>query len=75
MGTYPIFVSTNVEGTNAAGHDNCMMHKSAVGHVSQIEPSVKSFWDINYFAAKFAALTTYGSIEVRDDHGVWMKGA
>lgn len=75
LGTYPILVSTNVEGTNAAGHDNCMMHKSAIGHVQQIQPTVKSFYDIDYFAAKFAALTTWGTTEVRDDHGVWMKGA
>jgi len=75
MGQYPIFVSTNVEGTNAAGHDNCMMHKSAIGHITQIEPTVKSYWDIDYFAAKFAALTTWGTSEIRDDHGVWMKGA
>lgn len=75
MGTYPILVSTNVEGTNAAGHDNCMMHKAAIGHITQLEPNVKSFWDINYFAAKFAALTTWGTTEIRDDHGVFMRGA
>jgi hypothetical protein len=73
--TYPIFVTSNTNGTNAAGHDNVMAHTEAIAHVSQIKPMVKSFWDIDYFCAKMAALTTYGSAIRRADHAVWMKGA
>ena len=72
---YPIYVSNNTDGTNSAGHDNVMMHKQCIAHVSQIKPMVKAFWDIDYFAAKMATLTTYGSTIRRADHGVWLKGA
>lgn len=72
---YPIFVSNNTNGTNAAGHDNVLMHKECIAHVSQIKPLVKSFWDIDYFCAKMASLTTYGSTIRRADHGCWLKGA
>lgn len=72
---YPIYVSNNTNGTNLAGHDNVMMHKQCIAHVSQIKPMVKAFWDIDYFAAKMATLTTYGSTIRRADHGVWLKGA
>lgn len=72
---YPIFVTTNVDGSNAAGHDNFMAHKECIAHVSQLKPMVKAFWDIDYFCVKEAALTTYGSTIRRADHGVWMKGA
>jgi|TARA_Y100000310_G_scaffold81946_1_gene78563 hypothetical protein len=72
---YPIFVSSNTNGSNAAGHDCVMMHKECIAHVSQIKPQVKSFWDIDYFCAKMAALTTYGSTIRRADHGVWLKAA
>ncbi len=75
LGTYPIFVTTNTDGTNAAGHDNVMMHRQAIAHIAQIKPMVKAFWDINFFAAKMASLTTYGNVIRRPDHAVWMKGA
>jgi len=72
---YPIFVTTNTNGTNNAGHDCVMMHKEAIAHVAQIKPMVKSFWDIDYFCVKMATLTTYGSTIRRADHAVWMSGA
>jgi len=71
---YPIYVSTNVEGTNAAGHDNFMGHKECIAQVTQIKPIVKAFWDIDYFCVKMAALTTYAGVVRRPDHGVWLKG-
>lgn len=73
--SYPIWVSNNTNGTNAAGHDNVMMHKECIAHVSQIQPKVRTFWDIDYQCAKMTALTTYGSVIRRADHGVWLKGA
>ena len=72
---YPIFVTTNTDGTNAAGHDSVMMQKECIAHISQIKPIVKTFWDIDYFCGKVASLTTYGSTIMRESHGVWMKGA
>ena len=72
---YPIFVTSNTNGTNAAGHDNVMMHREGIAHIAQLKPVVKGFWDIDYMAAKMAALTTYGNTGRRTDHGVWMKGA
>jgi len=72
---YPIFVTTNTDGSNSAGHDSVMMQKECIAHISQIKPVVKTFWDINYFCGKVAALTTYGSTIMRATFGVWMKGA
>ena len=75
LGTYPIFITTNTDGTNPAGHDSVMMHKEAIAHVSQIKPAVRSWWDGDYQCVKMSCLTTYGSTIRRADHAVWMKGA
>uniref|UniRef100_A0A6M3XVC9 Putative capsid protein n=1 Tax=viral metagenome TaxID=1070528 RepID=A0A6M3XVC9_9ZZZZ len=75
LGTYPIFITTNTDGTNNAGHDSVMMHKEAIAHVSQIKPAVRSWWDGDYQCVKMSCLTTYGSTIRRADHAVWMKGA
>ena len=72
---YPIFVTPNVDGTNAAGHDNFMGHKECISHVSQMEPKVESARDIDYLCDKVVASELYGSAIIRADHGVWMKGA
>ena len=72
---YPIYVSTAVEGSNAAGHDSFMGHKECIAQVTQIQPVVKTFYDIDYFCVKTAALTTYAGTIRRADHGVWMKSA
>jgi len=68
------FKSSNVEGTNAAGHDNCLMQKSALGLVRQIAPTTKSQYDIDYLARKIVSYELFGTAEMRDDHGVWVKG-
>lgn len=74
---YPLLVTGNTNGTNAAGHDNVMIQKSAIFFAQQIAPIVKTDWDIDYFCAKVAALETYGLAVVGayTDHAVWMKGA
>lgn len=72
---YPIFVSTNVEGSNAAGHDCVMMHKDAIAHVAQMEPKVESQRDIDYLCDKVVASELYGSSILRNNHMVWLKGA
>lgn len=75
MGTYPIMVTTNIDGDNSAGHDNFMAHKECIAHVSQLKPNVRVWWDGDYQCVKMSALTTYGSTTRRASHGVYMKGA
>lgn len=71
----PIYVSVNVEGTNAAGHDNTMFQKEAIALVMQQDVKSYSQFDIDYLADKVVQTQIYGYKEMRDDHGVWMKGA
>lgn len=74
---YPIYVSNNTNGTNAAGHDNVMMHKSAIMAAVQIQPNIKTDYDIDYLAAKVVGLQTSGTDfneAYTSTHAVWMKG-
>ncbi len=73
--TIPIYKSTNVEGTNAAGHDNTLFHREAVAHITQMNPTPHHDFDIDLFADKVAIEQVSGSSEVRDDHGVYMPGS
>lgn len=70
----PVAVSTNVEGTNAAGHDNTMFHHDALALVMQMSPTAESQRDIDYLVDKVAVQQLYGTMEIRDDHGVFMRG-
>lgn len=72
--TFPVWRSVNVEGSNAAGHDNAMFHKSALALVKQQAPKTTSQYDIDYDARKVLSTQIYGSKEMRDDHGVFMRG-
>ena len=71
----PIYRSVNVEGTNSAGHDNGMFQKEAVALVMQIAPKTYHQFDIDYIVDKVVIEQLYGTREMRDDHGVFMKGA
>ena len=71
----PIYRSVNVEGTNAAGHDNGMFQKEALALVMQISPKTYHQFDIDYIVDKVVVEQLYGTREIRDDHGVFMKGA
>ena len=71
----PVWKSVNVEGSNAAGHDNTMFQKEAIATVVMLKPRVHREFDINYLANKVAVEQVDGSGEIRDDHGVWLKGA
>ena len=73
--TMPVYRSTNVEGTNAAGHDNVMMQREAIALILQKEPRVWTFDDIDYFTRKIALEQLYGSAIMRNDHLVWCRGA
>lgn len=70
----PVYVSTNVDGTNPAGHDNAMLQKESIALVVQMKPTMHTAYDIDYFVDKVAVEQLHGSAEMRDDHGVWMKG-
>ena len=71
----PVYKTTNVEGTNSAGHDNTLFQKESIALVMQMAPQMHSMFDIDYFADKVAIEQLYGTQEMRDDHGVWIKGA
>lgn len=71
----PIYVSTNVEGDNTAGHDNAMFHSEAIACVMQMTPTTHRWLDINYLANKVVTEQLYGVKEMRDDHGVWFRAA
>ena len=71
----PVYKSTNVEGSNSAGHDNTLFQKESLALVMQMNPTMHSMFDIDYFADKVAIEQLYGTQEMRDDHGVWIKGA
>jgi len=73
---YPVYITGNTNGTNAAGHDNVMLHKDSVFFAQQISPNVKTMYDLDYLCAKVAALETYGMAvnSAYVDHAVWLKG-
>ena len=70
----PIYKSVNVEGSNAAGHDNAMFHRSALAMVKQASHKTNTQYDIDYDARKVSSYQLYGTKEMRDDHGVWLRG-
>jgi len=72
---YPVYMSSNCEGTNAAGHDCGMAHKEAIALVIQVDMPSYHFFDIDYLADKHAVEQLYGVAEMRDDHGVFVKAA
>ena len=71
----PVYKTTNVEGSSSAGHDNTPFQKESLALVMQMAPQMHSMFDIDYFADKVAIEQLYGTQEMRDDHGVWIKGA
>ena len=72
---FKTFQSTNIEGSNAAGHDNTMHQRDALALGMRMSPKTRRFDDIDTLGEQVAISVIYGVVEVRDDHGVWMKGA
>lgn len=70
----PIYKSTNVEWSNAAGHDNGMWQREALALVVQMEPTSHTFFDVDYLVRKCVVEQLYGVKEMRDDHGVYLAG-
>ena len=67
------YMSLNVEGTNAAGHDNGLWQKEACATLIVEESRPVSHYEIGTDTTRYAVHAIYGFVEVRDDHGVWMK--
>lgn len=67
--------STNVEGSNAAGHDNGIYQRDAFALGMRMQPRTRVFDDIQNLSTQVAISVIYGVVETRDDHGVWAKGA
>lgn len=69
------WTSTNVEGTNAAGHDNGIYHRDFFALGMRMSPRTRVFDDIANLSTQVAISVIYGVVETRDDHGVWFKAA
>ena len=68
------FKSSNVEGANGSGHDNGVFQRQALTLVQQLAPEVETQYDIDYLARKVVAFEMFGTAEMRDTSGVWVKG-
>ena len=68
------YMSLNVEGTNAAGHDNGIWQKEACATLVVEESRPVSHCEISTDTTRYAIHAIYGFVEVRDDHGVLMQG-
>lgn len=71
---YTVWESTNVEGTNAAGHDNAMYQRDAFAMAMRMKPSVRTFDDIQNLSTQQAISAIWGVVTTRDDHIVWLAG-
>lgn len=67
--------STNVEGTNAAGHDNGIYQRDAFALAMRMSPKTRNFDDIQNLSTQVAISVIFGAVETRDDHGVFARGA
>ena len=62
----PVYITSNVEGSNAAGHDNVFFHKEAFALVMQMQPTTTFQYDIDYLVDKVAMENIYGNRTMRD---------
>jgi len=67
--------STNIEGTNAAGHDNGIWQRDAIALGMRMRPKTRHFDDIQNLSEQVAISVIYGVVETRDDHGVFFRGS
>ena len=68
------YMSTNVEGTNAGGHDNGMWQVEAIAGAMIDNQRVATDYEITTDSFRHAVHSIYGLKEVRDTSGVWLKG-
>ena len=68
------WTSTNVEGTNAAGHDNGVYQRDFMAYAERMSPRTRTFDDIANLSETKAISCIFGVVETRDDHAIWVKG-
>jgi len=64
----------NLEGSNAAGHDNFYGRKNWLIYANALRPKTRRFDDIDVLGEKFAISAIWGCHILRDDSAVWVKG-
>lgn len=69
------YVTGNVEGTNAAGRDNGAWQKEAVALAIVDHMRTATVYWIETDSTRHVVHAIFGAIAVRDDHGVFMRGA
>jgi hypothetical protein len=67
----PVYQTTNLEGSNAAGHDNVLMHKDFIVLIVQQGMKTEAEYSVDSLAWKLVAHQIYGLLELRDTAGVW----
>lgn len=67
------YMSTNVEGTNAAGHDCGLWQKQALLMAMVDDQRNASDYEISTDSMRVAIHSLYGIIEGRDTSGIWVK--
>ncbi len=70
----PVYKSTNVDGSNAAGHSNGLFQKEAFALVVQMNPQSHQMWDMDFFADKTSIEQLRGNATMRSDHVCRMQG-
>lgn len=68
------YVTTNLFKPAGGQGNNVVFHKDAYALVMQRGPKMHLFYDIDFFTWKLASEQIMGHGELRDDHGVWLKG-
>jgi hypothetical protein len=68
------YMTTNIFKPAAGQANNAVFHKDAYALVMQRAPKMHLFYDIDFFTWKVASEEILGHAELRDDHGVWLKG-
>lgn len=68
------YMTTNLTKPAAGQANNAVFHKDAYALVMQRSPKMHLFYDIDFFTWKVASEEILGHAELRDDHGVWLKG-
>jgi hypothetical protein len=68
-------VTTNLVKPAGGQANNAIFHRDALALVEQRSPKMHVFYDIDFFTWKLASEVIYGHQEMRDNFGVWVKGA
>ncbi len=68
-------ITTNLVKPSAGQANNAVFHREAVALIMQRTPKSHIFYDIDVFTWKLAVEEIYGHQELRDNFGVWLKGA